>query len=76
MKTLTTSQYVLEQIENNRYTVFKRQYDIGTTTAYCEIDLHEEVVKGLEKNPNSGYWGNVICQCVNQHGKLYEKYKV
>lgn len=76
MERLITNQYILEQIENNKYKVFKKHYDIGTTTVYYEINLHEEVVKGLEKNPNSGYWGNVICQCVNQHGKLYEKYKV
>lgn len=76
MKTLSTNQFVLEQVQGNLFNVFKRHYAPEITTSYGQVELHEDIIKGLENNPISGYWADAVKQCIEKHGKLYEKYKI
>lgn len=75
MKTLSTNQFILEQIENNLFKVYRKHYDISLTTPYGQVFLHDDVISGLEKKPHSGYWSEAVKQCVEGYGKLYEKFK-
>lgn len=76
MKTLSTNQFILEQIDNNLFNVYRNHYDINLTTSYGQVYLHDDVILGLEKKPQSGYWHEVVRQCVEGYGKLYEKFKI
>nr|WP_314738695.1 hypothetical protein [uncultured Haemophilus sp.] len=76
MKTLSTDLFTLEQVDGNLFDVFKHHYAMGIVTPYGQIMLHDDVIKGLEKKPHSGYWSDVVKQTVEQSGKLYEKYKI
>lgn len=74
MKTLSTNQFILEQATKNTFKVYRKHYDINITTEYGEVYLNDEVISGLEKKPHSGYWSDVVKQCVEKNGKLYEKF--
>lgn len=74
MKTLSTGLFVLEQTAENTFKVFRKHYDINLTTEYGEVYLSDEVIDGLEKTPHSGFWDEVVKQCVEKYGQLYEKY--
>lgn len=76
MKTLSSAPFFFEQIEGNLFKVYRSHYDIGTTTEYGTIRLHDEVITGLEKKPHSGYWQEVVRQLINESGSLYEKFKI
>lgn len=78
MKIFNTPPFRLEQIEGNLFQVHRIHYGLENcpVTEYGTLRLSDEVVKGLEKKPHSGYWQRVITQLVNQYGKLYDKYKV
>lgn len=73
---LSTNQYVLEQVHGNLFNIFRSHYDIGITTPYGQVRLHDDVINGLKNKPHSGYWSDVVSQCIEKNGKLYEKYKV
>lgn len=74
MKTLSTNQFILEQTSQNTFNVYRKHYDINITTEYGCVYLNDKAIAGLEKKPHSGYWTDVVKQCVERNGSLYEKF--
>lgn len=49
MKTLSTNLFILEQVKENTFKVFRKHYNIDLTAEYSEIKLSDAVIAGLEK---------------------------
>lgn len=60
MEIIKTGSYRLEKLSGNTYQVYRHQYEIGTLTEYGEVELNDEVIRGYEKKPHSGYWVSEI----------------
>ena len=60
MEIIKTGSFYLEKLSGNTYKVYRHQYAIGTLTEYGEVELTDEVIKGYEQKPHSGYWVSEI----------------
>ena len=60
MEIIKTGSYHLEKLSGNTYKVYRHKYAIGTLTEYGEVELTDEIIKGYEKKPHSGYWVSEI----------------